>query len=118
MVRFANVVSMGNQMVKKREKKRKRESVITSEAVVSPESAAPVEPRVPELIEQPIIVKTENVLYLCLAENSICNKTLESGRRFGPGQIVDLNNEMLSDGSKLRDHVRLACWRPIRAGGE
>lgn len=81
------------------------------------ESPAPVEPRAPEIAEQPTTVETEKVLHLCVAENQICSKTLEIGRMFGPGQIVDLN-ETLSDGSKLRDHVRLACWRPIRAGGK
>ena len=104
-------------MAKKRPKKKERESVITSEAVVRPETTAAVEPLVPETTAQPTIVETEKVLYLCVAENQICNKTLESGHGFGPGQIVDLDNETLSDGSKLRDHVRLACWRPIRAGG-
>ena len=97
--------------------KRAREAVMTSEAVANSKIAAPVEPRVPEIIEQPAIVKTEKVLHLCVAENSVCVKAIEYGRRFGPGQIVDLN-ETLSDGSKLRDHVRLTCWRPIRAGGE
>ena len=116
---------MVNLMAKKKSKsglkrmiaKRAREAVMTSEAVANSESAAPIEPRVPEITEQPTIVKSEKVLHLCIAENQICNKTLEFGRRFGPGQIVDLN-ETLSDGSKLRDHVRLPCWRPIRAGGE
>ena len=93
------------------------------------ESKAPLEPRVPDTAEQSrfvelktaeqsrVIETTAATFYLCVAENQICNKTLEIGRRFGPGQIVDLDGEMLSDGSKLRDHVRLACWRPIRAGG-
>lgn len=66
--------------------------------------------------EAPRPPKIERTLYRCIAENSVYVKTFEYGCRFGPGQIVDLDEE-IGNGSKLRDHVRLTCWKPIRAGG-
>ena len=104
--------------------KREREAAMTREAV---DIAAPVEPRVPEIAEvsrfvemktaeQSRVIETTATLYLCVAENSVCVKSLEFGRRFGRGQIVDLD-EKIGKGSGLRDHVRQNCFKPIGAGG-
>jgi len=86
------------------------------------ERIAAVEPRVPETAEKfPVIETTAEkfpakTLYRCIAENSCTVKTLEYGRRFGPGQIVDLD-ELIPNGSELRRYVKLTCFAPIRAGG-
>ena len=75
-------------------------------------------PRLPKAVEEPRVVETTPTptLYLCVAENSVCVKSLEFGRRFGRGQIVDLD-EKIGKGSSLRDHVRQNCFKPIGAGG-
>jgi len=73
---------------------------------------APVEPRVPETAEK-FPTKT---LYRCIAENTTRGNRIEHSRRFGPGQIVDLDEE-IGKGSKLREHVKRNCFVPIRAGG-
>ena len=122
MTREAVASSESAAPVEPREPKKERPNATPAEELIRDGKRLEVETAVydpaPPLAKRfPPVAKTEKVLYLCVAENSVCVKAIEYGRRFGPGQIVDLDGEILSDGSKLRDHVRLACWRPIRAGG-
>lgn len=83
------------------------------------ESTATLPPRLPKAVTEARVVETmpTPTLYLCIAENSVCVKSLEFGRRFGRGQIVDLSEKM-KDGSELRTHVVMKCFAPMRAGGE
>ena len=80
-------------------------------------ASAVYDPAPPLAKSVPPVVETKKVLYLCIAENSFCNKTLEAGGNFGRGQIVDLG-KLLKDGSELRAQVRINCFKPIGAGGE
>ena len=123
---------MGHPMAKKKKsvekpaKAAKPKAEITAPPEPKVESAAPEtfremffppEPQVAESADQPTVVKTEKVLYRCIAENSIYIRDREYGRRFGPGQIVDLDAPT-GKGFTLREHVRLGCFAPIKAGGK
>lgn len=81
--------------------KREREATMTRQAVARTETA----------------VEKKPTLYRCIAENTVQIRALEYSRRFGPGQIVDLDEDV-SNGSKLRDYVKYSCFEPIGAGGE
>ncbi len=61
---------------------------------------------------EPRAAKQNKVLYRCITENAITATSHEYSRRFGPGQIVDLD-EALGDGSKLRDNVRKGTFEMI-----
>jgi len=73
-------------------------------------------PRLPKAVEETLVIEMKPTLYRCIAENTLQITRHECGRRFGPGQIVDLD-ESIGKGLKLREHVRHACWEPIGAGG-
>ena len=61
---------------------------------------------------EPRVSKPKKTLHRCLVENSVVAPAHEYGRRFGPGQVVDLE-ESIGDGLKLRDVVRDGCFEEI-----
>ena len=56
-------------------------------------------------------------LYRCVADNTVLSTEHEYSRRFGPGQIVDLD-EPIGGGLKLRDVVRDGCFVPLEESEE
>ncbi len=70
---------------------------------------------------KPVVAPKPRLLYRCIAENTVQVPAIEYSRRFGPGQIVDLE-ELIGGKVKLRDVIRPGTFRMIeppisRTGG-
>lgn len=57
------------------------------------------------------LAKKQPVLHRCIAETSVLSVRWNYSRRFGPGQIVDLE-ESIGDG-KLHNIVKPGTFKPI-----